>query len=177
MPSIRRSDGVVIAWGGEVNGPIQHLNSMGAPTGVFSFIAQLGVGDADVHEMIVHVPAAAFRVLGTTSTPARDELARRCVEWYVEQQCRMKWVPGREEHFTVNEEEMRQIREAVLSQPQPKRYLCKVEVPVVAGGEPEYHVVEVSSLDNAIVKLKTRMGSNSKYNWDLAKVVELNEKL
>lgn len=157
---------------------------MGAPTGVFSFKAKLGVGEPELHEMIIHVPALAFAALGTMSTPERDGLARRCVEWYVERQCREKWVPGREEHFTLNEEEMRQIREIILRQPQPKRFLCKVELPLAGSGEAEYHVVEVNSPGNAVIKLKTSIDpnskyesdSNSKYDWNLARVVESTEK-
>jgi len=42
--------------------------------------------------------------------------------------------------------------------------------------EPEYKVVEVNSLDNAVIKLKTRMNADPKYNWDLAQVLEFHEK-
>ena len=177
MATINRNDGIVIAWGGEVEGPIQELNRMGAPTGVFSFKAKLGVGDAELHEMIIHVPASVVVELGTDATPNRDALARQCVSWYVEQHCKHKWVPAREEHFTLNNDEMRQLRMAVLQQPKTKRFLCTVKLPLVNSREPEKEVVvEVNSSDNAVIMLKTRMNADPKYDWDSARVIECHEK-
>jgi hypothetical protein len=177
MSTIKRNDGRLIAWGGEVEGPVQERNALGVPIESFSFKAKLGVGDAELHDMIIHVPASVLRELGLKSTPERDELARQCVARYVEQPCKDKWVPGREEHFTLNGEEMRGLRQTVPQQPKPKPLLCKVELPRADKSEPEYVVVEVNSPDNAVIKLKTRMNADPKYNWDLAQVVESQEKL
>jgi hypothetical protein len=176
VSTIKRNEAQIIAWGGEVEGPVQERNAMGAPIESFSFKAKLGVGDAELHDMIIRVPASVLRELGLESSPERDELARRCVARYVEQHCKDKWVPGREEHFTLNSEEMGGLRQTVLQQPQTKPLLCTVKLPRADKTEPECKVVEVNSRDNAAIKLKTRMNADTKYNWDLAEVVESHEK-
>ena len=102
---------------------------MGVPIESFSFKAILAVGDAELHDMIIHVPASVLGELGFKNTPERDELARQCVARYVEQRCKHSWVPGREEHFSLNNEEMRRLRQEVLQQPQPKPLVCKVKLP------------------------------------------------
>jgi hypothetical protein len=36
--------------------------------------------------------------------------------------------------------------------------------------------MQVNSIDNAVIKLKTGMNADRKYNWDLAQVAESHEK-
>jgi hypothetical protein len=176
MPTITRTDGVVIAWGGQVEGPVQKHNAAGVPSGSFSFKTKLGVGAAELHEVIVHVAPSAMDELGPQNTPERDDLARQCVAKYLEEHCRHRWVPGPEEHFILNNEEMRGLREHVLKTPPSAPLICTVKLPRMDNGEAEDKVIEVHSLDNAIVKLKTRMNSDPKYDWDSARVVEFHKK-
>jgi hypothetical protein len=42
--------------------------------------------------------------------------------------------------------------------------------------EHDRKIVQVNSIDNAVIKLKTGMNADRKYNWDLAQVVESHEK-
>lgn len=130
MPIIRRNDGEVIAWGGEVDGPVQERNSLGTLIDSFSFATKLGVGASEVHDMIVHTAGPVLAELGSAVTPQRDELARRCVALYVEEHCKNRGVPGKEDHFSLNQEEMRRLRLAVLQQPPPQTLLCTVELPL-----------------------------------------------
>jgi hypothetical protein len=177
MPTITRTDGVVIAWGGQVEGPVQKHNAAGVPSGSLSFKTELGVGAAELHEVIVHVAPSVMDELGPQNTPERNDLARQCVAKYVEDHCRHRWVPGPEEHFILNNnEKMRGLRERVLKTPLPTLYICTVKLPRMDIGEAEDMVIEVYSLDNAIVKLKTRMNSDPKYDWDSARVVEFQKK-
>ena len=151
-------------------------NAAGLPSGSFSFKTKLGVGSVELHEVIVHVPPSVIDELGFQNTPERDDLARQCVAKYVEDHCREKWVPGSQENFILNNEEMRQLRERVLETPLSALYICTVKLPRIDNSEAEDKVIEVHSLDNAIVKLKTRMKSDPKYDWDSAQVVESHKK-
>ena len=77
MPSIIRTDGIIIAWGGQVEGPIRQYNPVGVPTGSFSFKTKRGVGDAELHEVIVHVPASVMGELGF-GKPTRITAGLQC---------------------------------------------------------------------------------------------------
>lgn len=175
MATINRRDGVVIAWGGQVEGPVEERNVCGVAIGSLSFQAELGVGDAELHQMIVHIPGSLLSEFGVSNTPERDDLARRCVSEYVEQHCTHKWVPGREEHFTLNSDDIRRLKQLVLQQRTSKPILCTVRLPRVDQGEPEYRTIRVNSVDNAIIKLRTRMNADPQYDWESARVIEREE--
>jgi protein-tyrosine phosphatase len=63
-----------------------------------------------------------------------------------------------------------------LPQETQKLIVCKVELPRFDKGEPDYCTIEVHSVDNAIIKLKTKMNADPQYDWNSARVIEQREK-
>jgi protein-tyrosine phosphatase len=63
-----------------------------------------------------------------------------------------------------------------LPQETQKLIVCKVELPRFDKGEPDYCTVAVHSVDNAIIKLKTKMNADPRYDWSSARVTEQKEK-
>jgi hypothetical protein len=63
-----------------------------------------------------------------------------------------------------------------LRQETQKPIVCRVELPRFDKGEPDYCDIEVLSVDNAIIKLKTRMKADPQYDWNSARVIEHKEK-
>jgi hypothetical protein len=113
MALINRASGRVIAWGGEVEGPAEMRNEMGALLAMTSYTAMLGVGGAELREIVVYVPHASRIALGR-SVPETEELVKKCVVRRIENQCVNSWVPENKEHFTIYEDEMLNLREQVL---------------------------------------------------------------
>ena len=170
MPNITRSDGIVISWGGKVEGPVQMLNPMGAPAGWSEFNISLAI-QGEIREMVIHVEDSAMDILGRTKTPERDELVRRCVARFVERRCedsRQK-LPERKEYFPLTSTDLRSLLESVHRN--RTKLICTVELPVV-GAASESHEIEVFDPSNAITMLRGRLLSNRPYNWDLAKVTK-----
>jgi len=112
MAVITRADGQVIAWSGEVEGQAVY-SEMGTPRAVTEYSARLGVGDAEQHRITVFVTELTKMELGS-STTQREDLVKRCVVRYIENHCTNKWVPQDNEHFTINDSEMSQLRGEVL---------------------------------------------------------------
>jgi hypothetical protein len=111
MAVIERADGQVIAWGGEVDGPHPVYDDHGERRALDSYSAKLGVGDSELHEVVVYVSEQTKMVLGRSS-PQREELVKQCVARYIKNHCQTRWVPGLKEHFTVSDDEMLQLRQS-----------------------------------------------------------------
>jgi hypothetical protein len=112
MAVITRADGQVIAWGGEVDGQAVY-SEMGTPRTITAYSAQLGVGDAEQRRVTVFVTELTKMAVGP-STSQREDVVKRCVVRYIENHCTNKWVPQDNEHFTIGDAEMSQLREEVL---------------------------------------------------------------
>jgi len=112
MAVITRVDGKLIAWGGEVESEAVY-SEMGTPRTVTAYSAQLGVGDAEQHRITVFVTELTKMELGS-ATAQREDLVKRCVVRYIENHCTNKWVPQDNEHFTINDSEITQLRNEVL---------------------------------------------------------------
>jgi hypothetical protein len=170
MSNITRSGGIVISWGGEVEGPVQMLNPMGASTGWSEFKTSLAI-QCEICEMGIHVEDSAMDILGRTKTPERDALARRCVARFVEGRCEdsRKKLPEHKEYFPLTSTDIRSLLES--AQRNRTKLICTVELPV-AGAASESHDIEVFDPSNAITMLRGSLPSNRPYNWDLARVTK-----
>ncbi len=113
MATMTRADGRVIAWGGEVDGPNEIRDEKGLLRTETTYTTKLGVGDAELREIVVRVPYGSRMVLGP-SGPQLEDLVKKCVVRYIENQCINSWIPRNNEHFTINDYEMLNLREQVL---------------------------------------------------------------
>lgn len=171
MPNINRADGTVIAWSGEVQGPISMLNPMGTSTGWSEFTTTLAV-DGEIREIVIHVQDSEMDILGLKRTPERDELAMRCVARFVEKRCENSRIraPEDKEHFTLASSDLNSLRESML--PAQTKLICTVELPVAGETAPQFHQIEVFDPSNAIRMLQNRLPKDPAFKWDLARVVK-----
>jgi hypothetical protein len=112
MAVITRADGQVIAWGGEVEGQAVY-SEMGVPKTVTAYSAQLGVGEIELRRITVFVTELTKMAIGP-STSQREDVVKKCVVRYIENHCANKWIPQDNEHFTIGDFEISQLREEVL---------------------------------------------------------------
>ncbi|HEY1936411.1 MAG TPA: hypothetical protein VGJ33_00570 [Candidatus Angelobacter sp.] len=169
MPNINRSDGTVIAWSGEIQGPESILNPMGTSTGWSEFTTTLAV-DGEIREIVIRIQDSEMDTLGLKRTPDRDQIARECVARFVEKHCgdsKCK-IPEDKEHFTLSD--LTSLRESI---PQAQtKLICTVELPVAGEIAPQSHQIEVFDPSNAITMLQNRLPKNPAFKWELARVVQ-----
>lgn len=170
MALITRTDGTVIAWGGEVNGPIKVLSPMGQPTGFVTFNTTIAV-DGELREVFVNVHERAMYVLGRQDNPNRDQRSRDLIVRFIQQRCESGSykLTENKEHFTLHEKELRELLDAVTRA--PVKLKCTVQIPMTGGNEPELHEIDVFDELNAIPMLRNHLPQKPEYRWEAARVV------
>ncbi len=108
MATIKRHDGEIVAWGGDVDGPYPVYSPMGTPLTLERYAVKIGVGEAELREFHVYITTLGSMELQRRA-PQDKDAARKCVVRYVEDRCTNSWIPENNEHFVVQAEELIQL--------------------------------------------------------------------